>query len=80
MRDRGQGWVLNLTSFSGGLPPGPPFALKGKDGSSIYGATKAALNRLTVAAAGENESLGITVNALTPRSPFSPRLLSPAQL
>src|SRR5262249_25735951 len=37
-----------------------------KDGSSMYGATKAALNRLTVAAAGENEGV-IAVNAMTPQ-------------
>jgi NAD(P)-dependent dehydrogenase (short-subunit alcohol dehydrogenase family) len=67
MRDRGRGWILNLTSFSGELPPGPPFAFKAKDGSSMYGATKAALNRVTVAAAGENEGQGIAVNALTPQ-------------
>ena len=67
MRARGRGWILNLTSFSGELPPGPPFAFKAKDGSAMYGATKAALNRLTVAAAGENEGQGIAVNALTPQ-------------
>jgi NAD(P)-dependent dehydrogenase (short-subunit alcohol dehydrogenase family) len=66
MRERGRGWILNLTSFSGELPPGPPFALKARDGSSMYGATKAALNRLTVAAAGENEGV-VAVNALTPQ-------------
>ena len=37
MRARGRGWILNLTSFSGELPPGPPFAFKAKDGSSMYG-------------------------------------------
>ena len=68
MRERGRGWILNLTSFSGELPPGPPFAFKAKDGSSMYGSTKAALNRLTVATAGENEELGIAVNALTPQT------------
>jgi NAD(P)-dependent dehydrogenase (short-subunit alcohol dehydrogenase family) len=66
MRERGRGWILNFTSFSGELPPGPPFAFKAKDGSSIYGATKAAVNRLTIAAAGENEGV-IAVNALTPQ-------------
>lgn len=71
MRARGRGWILNLTSFSGELPPGPPFAFKAKDGSSMYGATKAALNRLTVAAAGENEGQGIAVNALTPQCAIS---------
>ena len=67
MQERGRGWILNLTSFSGELPPGPPFAFKAKDGSAMYGATKAALNRLTVAAAGENEGKGIAINALTPQ-------------
>jgi len=66
MRERERGWILNFTSFSGELPPGPPFAFKAKDGSSIYGATKAAVNRLTVAAAGENEGV-IAVNAITPQ-------------
>ena len=66
MRARGEGWILNLTSFSAELPPGPPFALKAKDGSAMYGATKAALNRLTLAAAGENEGV-IAVNAMTPQ-------------
>jgi NAD(P)-dependent dehydrogenase (short-subunit alcohol dehydrogenase family) len=67
MRERGRGWILNFTSFSGELPPGPPFAFKAKDGSNMYGASKAAVNRLTVSAAGENEGLGIAVNALTPQ-------------
>jgi NAD(P)-dependent dehydrogenase (short-subunit alcohol dehydrogenase family) len=66
MQARGEGWILNLTSFSAELPPGPPFALKAKDGSAMYGATKAALNRLTLAAAGENEGV-IAVNAMTPQ-------------
>jgi NAD(P)-dependent dehydrogenase (short-subunit alcohol dehydrogenase family) len=67
MRARGRGWILNLTSFSAELPPGPPFAFKAKDGSSMYGSMKAALNRLTIAAAGETEGQGIAVNALTPQ-------------
>jgi NAD(P)-dependent dehydrogenase (short-subunit alcohol dehydrogenase family) len=67
MRDRRRGWILNLTSITGELPPGPPFALKARDGSGMYGAMKAAINRLTIAAAGENEGAGIAVNALTPQ-------------
>ena len=67
MRERGRGWILNLTSFSGEFPPSYiPFPVKAKDGSSMYGATKAALNRLTIAAAAENEGV-IAVNALTPQ-------------
>jgi NAD(P)-dependent dehydrogenase (short-subunit alcohol dehydrogenase family) len=65
MRARGRGWILNLTSLLAELPPGPPFpTLAG--GSFKYGATKAALNRLTVAAAAECEGQGIAVNALSP--------------
>jgi NAD(P)-dependent dehydrogenase (short-subunit alcohol dehydrogenase family) len=66
MRERGRGWILNFTSFSGELPPGPPWAFKALDGSSMYGATKAAVNRMTVAAAAENYPV-IAVNALTPQ-------------
>jgi NAD(P)-dependent dehydrogenase (short-subunit alcohol dehydrogenase family) len=66
MRERGRGWILNFTSFSGELPPGPPFAFKARDGSSMYGATKAAVNRVTVSAAAENYGV-IAVNALTPQ-------------
>jgi len=69
MRERGQGWVVNLTSFAGELPPGPPYPTNrpAKTGSA-YGASKAALNRLTVAAASETEGQGIAVNALTPQA------------
>ena len=56
---------LNFTSFSGEFPPGPPFAFKARDGSSMYGATKAAINRVTISAAAENFGV-IAVNALTP--------------
>jgi NAD(P)-dependent dehydrogenase (short-subunit alcohol dehydrogenase family) len=67
MRARGRGSILNLTSLSAELPPGPPFARKAKDGSALHGATKAALNRLTLAAAGELEGSGVSCNALTPQ-------------
>ena len=69
MRERGRGWIVNLTSFAGELPPGPPFPTSrpAKTGSA-YGASKAALNRLTVAAASETEGQGIAVNALTPQA------------
>jgi NAD(P)-dependent dehydrogenase (short-subunit alcohol dehydrogenase family) len=66
MRERGRGWILNFTSFSGELPPGPPWAFKALDGSSMYGATKAAVNRMTVSAAAENHGV-IAVNAITPQ-------------
>jgi NAD(P)-dependent dehydrogenase (short-subunit alcohol dehydrogenase family) len=69
MRERARGWILNLTTLAAELPPGPPFPTNrpGKAGFQ-YGASKAALNRLTVAAASECEGQGVAVNALTPQA------------
>jgi NAD(P)-dependent dehydrogenase (short-subunit alcohol dehydrogenase family) len=69
MRDRKSGSILNLTSFSAEFPPGPPFPTnKPSTGGSVYGGAKAALNRLTVAAASETHGQGISVNALAPQA------------
>ena len=69
MRSRGRGWILNLTSFAAELPPGPPFPInKPAKAGFQYGASKAALNRLTIAAASECEDDGIAVNALSPQA------------
>jgi NAD(P)-dependent dehydrogenase (short-subunit alcohol dehydrogenase family) len=69
MGERGGGWILNLTSFAAELPPGPPFPTnKPAKAGFQYGASKAALNRLTVAAASECEGRGVAVNALTPQA------------
>jgi citronellol/citronellal dehydrogenase len=78
MRARGRGWVLNLTSFSGELPPGPPFPTnKPATAGSAYGSTKAALNRLTLSVASETYGQGIAVNALTPQAAIAtPDLLA----
>ncbi len=68
MRERGRGAILNITTFSAELPPGPPFpANKPSKAGAMYGATKAALNRLTVSMASECEGQGIAVNALAPQ-------------
>lgn len=69
MRERGQGAVLNLTTFAAELPPGPPFPTnKPAKAGFVYGAPKAALNRLTVSAASECEGTGVSVNALAPQA------------
>jgi NAD(P)-dependent dehydrogenase (short-subunit alcohol dehydrogenase family) len=68
MRARGHGWILNLTSSAAEFPPGPPYGAVAKAGYAGYGSTKAALSRLTLAAAAETEGQGIAVNALTPQA------------
>jgi NAD(P)-dependent dehydrogenase (short-subunit alcohol dehydrogenase family) len=72
MRANGRGAIVNLTSFSGEYPPGPPFPgnRPAKSGAA-YGSSKAALNRLTVSVASECEGQGISVNALTPQAAIS---------
>src|SRR5271163_1216161 len=72
MRDRGHGWILNLTSVGGDLPPGPPFAEFDRTaGFGIYGTAKAALNRLTKSLAAELYDDGIAVNAAAPSNPVA---------
>lgn len=68
MRARGRGWIVNVSSGVGRLPapdaplPAPGFATR----QGVYGATKAALERLTVAFAAELAEAGVRVNAVQP--------------
>jgi NAD(P)-dependent dehydrogenase (short-subunit alcohol dehydrogenase family) len=66
MRQRGGGWVLNITSLSGDIPTTPPpdpiYHLQG----TAYGGSKAALNRLTEGLASEFYADSIVANALAP--------------
>lgn len=72
MRQRRRGWVLNVTSVGGDLPPGPPFdAFDSGAGFGIYGTVKAALNRLTKSLAAELYDDGIAVNAAAPSRPVA---------
>jgi NAD(P)-dependent dehydrogenase (short-subunit alcohol dehydrogenase family) len=76
MRERGRGWVVNLTSFAGELPWGPPFPRSVVSrGGAAYGSSKAALNRLTTAVASECEGR-VAVNALTPQAAARTRRLA----
>ena len=72
MRERGRGWVLNVTSVGGDLPAGPPFAEFDRTaGFGVYGTAKAALNRLTKSLAAELYDDGIAVNAAAPSNPVA---------
>jgi citronellol/citronellal dehydrogenase len=66
MRERGGGWVLNISSLSGDIPTTPPpdpiYHLQG----TAYGSSKAALNRLTEGLASEYYADSIVANALAP--------------
>lgn len=73
LKARGRGWILNISSATADMPPAAPwdFADRGlqfeRDGHpSLYGASKAALDRLTKGWALELADSGIAVNALAP--------------
>jgi citronellol/citronellal dehydrogenase len=66
MRERGAGWILNITSRAGIHPQGPPFDDIHKRGFSVYGMVKAALDRFTTGLAAEVYDDGIAVNSLAP--------------
>jgi NAD(P)-dependent dehydrogenase (short-subunit alcohol dehydrogenase family) len=69
MRAAGEGWVVNVTSRAADAWPGPPFAL-GPSGAAttVYGASKAALRRLTNGLGAELHGTGVRVNAVEPRA------------
>ncbi|MBO0677292.1 SDR family NAD(P)-dependent oxidoreductase [Mycolicibacterium sp. S2-37] len=72
MRERGRGWILNITSVGGDLPEGPPFSEFDRTaGFGVYGTAKAALNRLTKSLAAELYDDGIAVNAAAPTNPVA---------
>jgi citronellol/citronellal dehydrogenase len=64
MRERGAGWILNISSTAGRHPQGPPYVRAG--GGTVYGMCKAALERFTTGLASEVHAEGIAVNALSP--------------
>ena len=69
MREAGAGWIVNVSSRAARHWDGPPFAL-GANGTTIaaYGASKAALNRITNGLAAELDGTGIRVNTVEPRA------------
>jgi NAD(P)-dependent dehydrogenase (short-subunit alcohol dehydrogenase family) len=69
MRERGEGWIVNVSSASARHAPGPPFGVGSVAAEiGVYGASKAALNRITNALALELDGTGIRVNTIEPRA------------
>jgi NAD(P)-dependent dehydrogenase (short-subunit alcohol dehydrogenase family) len=68
MRERGEGWIVNLSSASTKHAQGPPYEQGFSATLGIYGASKAALNRETNALAQELWGSGIRVNTIEPRA------------
>jgi NAD(P)-dependent dehydrogenase (short-subunit alcohol dehydrogenase family) len=65
MRERGRGWILNISSGAARHPVGPPYRY-GLGGGTVYGMCKAALERFTTGLASEVYADGIAVNVLSP--------------
>jgi citronellol/citronellal dehydrogenase len=66
MRERGAGWILNISSSQAGPRLGPPFADNPTNGAALYGGTKAFIDRITTGAAMDLYHDNIAVNALAP--------------
>lgn len=63
MRQRGEGWILNISSPAALHPTGPPFRA---GGGTVYGMCKAALERFSTGLAAELYEERIAVNSLAP--------------
>jgi NAD(P)-dependent dehydrogenase (short-subunit alcohol dehydrogenase family) len=66
MRERGRGWILNISSRAAIHPIGPPFEPFYTQGSIVYGMVKAALDRFSTGLAAELYADSIAVNSLSP--------------
>ncbi|HMG26619.1 MAG TPA: SDR family NAD(P)-dependent oxidoreductase [Acidimicrobiia bacterium] len=68
MRERGRGWIVNISSATSRHPKGPPFdpGIRLGATSTLYGSTKAALERITTGLAAEVYDDGVAVNSLAP--------------
>jgi citronellol/citronellal dehydrogenase len=63
MREKKQGWIVNISSGAG-LHPKLPYTRRG--GGTVYGMCKAALERFTTGLASEVYDDGIAVNVVSP--------------
>jgi NAD(P)-dependent dehydrogenase (short-subunit alcohol dehydrogenase family) len=67
MTRRGRGAILNVSSGVAAHPDGPPYsAFHAENGATLYGTSKAALDRFTTGLAAEVFAAGVAVNSLSP--------------
>lgn len=66
MRERGRGWICNITSDVAKHPRVPPSRWGAKGTMTVYGMCKAALERMSTGLAAEVYGSGVVVNALGP--------------
>lgn len=67
MRDRRRGHIVNISSMVTEHPVGPPFTpFHAEHGATLYGASKAALERMSTGLAAEVHRGGIAVNVVSP--------------
>jgi citronellol/citronellal dehydrogenase len=72
MRDRGEGWIINVSSNSAIITDGPPFPYSPMGTTNAaYGATKSALNRYTNILGIELYGAGVRINTLQPVKPVA---------
>jgi NAD(P)-dependent dehydrogenase (short-subunit alcohol dehydrogenase family) len=76
MIERGAGWIVNVSSASAELPAGPPFpSTHPARFGTIYGGSKAFLDRWTASLAVEMQPAGIAVNTLAPQAAAATEVL-----
>jgi len=76
MRAREEGWILNLSSATAIPPEGPPFPNTNPSRmGTIYGGSKAFLDRWTASLAVEVQPDGIAVNTLAPQAAAATEVL-----
>ncbi len=66
MVERGEGWILNISSRAAAHPEGPPFPAVHVAPWTTYGMVKAALDRFSTSLAAELSPHRVAVNALAP--------------
>ena len=76
MRERGAGWIVNMSSQTAVEPLGPPFpATHPSIQGTMYGGSKAFLNRWTASLAAELYGEGIAVSSLAPEAAAATEVL-----